>query len=570
MDKRTTSQNTYRQENEELTAVRNHLPCPDCGSSDALTENDNGSTKCFSCGTFTPKGEPSSPTSRKEAWVQGLAHGEYQTLTKRKIPEHICRLWDYSVGEYQGKRVQIATYRNLDGDVIGQKLRYPDKTFRILGKVNTFFGANKFGKGKRLVVTEGEIDALSVATVMDGKWPVVSIPNGAQGAERMFKENSEYLEKFEEVIIMFDMDEAGRQASKNCASTLSIGKVKIANLPMKDPSELLMANRGAEILQAFWNAQPWRPDGIVSGDEMWELVSDMSPVPSTPYPYVGLNKKTLGMRKGEIVTFTAGSGVGKSSMCREIAYHLLNQKEKVGYIALEESIKRSAHGIMGLHMNVPLHLGQHKISEERLREAYDATVGSGNYFTYDHWGSIESDNLINRIRYMHKGLGCDWVFLDHVSIVVSGQDGDERKMLDILMTKLRSLVEETNIGMALISHLKRPDGRGFEEGRQITLGDLRGSAGLGQLSDIVIGIERDQQSDEESNRSTVRVLKNRFTGYTGLACHLDYNMDTGRLSEDTSMMPEEASPFKDETVREAEVSSSVDATDNTGGLVAPF
>jgi twinkle protein len=132
---------------------------------------------------------------------------------------------------------------------------------------------------------------------------------------------------------------------------------------------------------------------------------------------------------------------------------------------------------------------------------------------------------------MNKALGCKWIFLDHVSIVVSGQDGDERKMIDILMTKLRSLVEETQVGLLLVSHLKRPEGRGFEEGREITLGHLRGSAGLGQLSDMVIGIERNQQDEDTKNQSTVRILKNRFSGETGIACYLEFDNQTSRLTE---------------------------------------
>ena len=104
-------------------------------------------------------------------------------------------------------------------------------------------------------------------------------------------------------------------------------------------------------------------------------------------------------------------------------------------------------------------------------------------------------------------------------------------MLDILMTKLRSLVEEIGVGMILVSHLKRPEGRGFEEGRETTLGHLRGSAGLGQLSDIVIGLERNQQDEEVKNQTTVRVLKNRFSGETGVACTLEYNKHTGRIHE---------------------------------------
>lgn len=531
-----------KRKTEDLQPEKTHLPCVSCGSSDALTLNKDGSTKCFSCGEFTPSGDNVSEETKNTMWLRGFAQGEHRDLTSRKIPLNICRKFDYTIGEHRGRACQIANYRNQDGSLIGQKIRYPDKSFQVNGKVNVLYGCHLWNGGRRLTITEGEIDALSVATVFEGKWPVVSIPNGAQGAAKVIKANIDYLEQFDEVIFMFDMDEAGQEAAKECALLLSVGKAKIAQLPAKDPNELLKAGRGSEIMQAFWNAKEYRPDGIVLGEDLADLIFTEQEIDSFPYPYEGLNEMTYGLRKGEIVTFAAGSGVGKSTVCRELAYHLVTNGKKVGYIALEENVRRSALGLMGIHLNIPLHLMKniHKeVSKESLKQAFDCTVGGGNYVTYDHWGSIESDNLIARIRYMHKALDCEYVFLDHVSIVVSGQDGDERKMIDILMTKLRSLVEETNVGLILVSHLKRPEGRGFEEGRQTTLGHLRGSAGLGQLSDMVIGVERDQQDEEVKNQCILRVLKNRFSGDTGMACTLDYNRHTGRLKENIEFSTQE-------------------------------
>lgn len=511
----------------ELQSLQTHQPCPDCGSSDALTINTDGSTKCYSCDTFSPNNNNQTVTPRNSKFV----HGEYQDLVKRKISEKICKLYNYEVGKHDGKNCHIASYKDKSGIVVGQKIRFPDKTFKIIGDVKTPYGWQRFSDGRYVVVTEGEIDALSVAEVFDGKYPVVSIPNGAASAPNFFKKHLDYFEGFENVVIMFDMDEQGVQAAKTCASILSVGKAKIARLTAKDPNELLVAGKAQDLVQSFWNAEVYRPDGIVLGTDMWEKINNKEKVETSDYPYEGLNRITRGLRVGEIVTFCAGSGVGKSSLCREIAYSLLNQGQKIGYIALEESIQRTAMGLMGIHANKPLHLMDELPPEEEIKEAYDATIGSGNYVTYDHWGSIDSDNLINRIRYMNKALGCKWIFLDHVSIVVSGQDGDERKMIDILMTKLRSLVEETQVGLLLVSHLKRPEGRGFEEGREITLGHLRGSAGLGQLSDMVIGIERNQQDEDTKNQSTVRILKNRFSGETGVACYLEFNNHTSRLTE---------------------------------------
>ena len=211
---------------------------------------------------------------------------------------------------------------------------------------------------------------------------------------------------------------------------------------------------------------------------------------------------------------------------------MIIQGETLGYIALEESNKRTSLGFMSIYLNKPLHLGTVEVEKEDFKEAFDATLNTGQVYMYDHWGSLEGDNLMNKIRYMVTGCNCNYIILDHISIVISGMElGDERRSIDNLMTKLRGLVEEVNCGLILVSHLKRPQGnKGHEEGAQTSMAQLRGSASIGQLSDIVIGCERNQQGDTP-DRTIVRILKNRWTGETGIACALDYNKDTGRLSE---------------------------------------
>ena len=166
---------------------------------------------------------------------------------------------------------------------------------------------------------------------------------------------------------------------------------------------------------------------------------------------------------------------------------------------------------------------------------------------FDHWGSTSEDNLLGRIRYMAKGLDCKWIILDHLSIVVSDQDnGDERKAIDSIMTNLRKLVQETGVGLFLVSHLRRPSGaKAHEDGGKISLGELRGSAAIAQLSDIVLGLERDQQHADPEIRNTtcVRVLKNRFVGLTGPACYLYYDKESGRMIETNCPVPDDKAEF---------------------------
>lgn len=343
---------------------------------------------------------------------------------------------------------------------------------------------------------------------------------------------------------MFDMDEPGKKAATECVELMEPGKAKIASLPFKDPNECLQKGQPEAIVQAIWNAKAFRPDGIISGEDLWEEIQKNEVIPSIPYPWDALTALTKGARQGELVTLTAGSGVGKSAVVREVAHHLLKNQQTVGMIMLEENPKRTALGLMGIELNKPLHLSREGVDEADIQRAFRDTVGSGRVFLYNHFGSSDLDNLLSRVRFLAKGCGCKWIVLDHLSIVVSGLgDGDERRLIDNAMTALRTLVEETGVGLFLVSHLKRPsDGRGHEEGAKTSLSQLRGSHAIAQLSDMVIGLERNQQG-KDPNVTTLRVLKNRFSGETGLAGFLQYDRDTGRLSETTG-------DFVDETQSE--------------------
>ena len=465
-----------------------------------------------------------------------ITNGSYTALARRNLTEATCKKWGYQAAEVDGQMVQVANYRSRDGKLCGQKIRYADKSFKVRGELIGLYGQHLWRDGgRRVIITEGEIDALSVSQAFNNKWAVVSIPHGA-GESKHVAQAIDWLERYDEVVFMFDMDDSGRKGATECASLLTPGKAKIAELPLKDPNDMLVANRTKEICQAVFEARDYRPDGILGANELWDKVTEVNNTASQPYPYEGLNNLLRGMRLGELVTVTAGSGIGKSLFCREVAYSLLQAGEIVGYIALEESVRRTALGIMGLHTGKQLHL-ENEIEPEALRPTFEETVGNGRFFTYDHFGSCDSDNLLNRVRYMCKGLGCKWIFLDHLSIVVSGFEGDdERRLIDNTMTRLRSLVQETQCGMILVNHLKRTQGLAHEEGGMISLAHLRGSQSIAQMSDAVIGLERNQQSESDANQTRIRVLKNRFSGENGLATTLFFDNKTGRLNETDTQM----------------------------------
>lgn len=518
-----------------------HIGCPKCGSHDACAIFDDGHRYCYSCNTYFPpdlKDLKECKTAMITANKELIPFSELKVsyLEKRKLSTETCNMFKYYTTTYCGRPCQVACYCDDSGKVVGQKLRFPDKTFSVLGAISgRLYGSQLWASGKKLVVTEGEIDCLTVAQLQGNKYPVVSIPNGAQGAKKVLEANLEYLDRFEQIILMFDMDEPGRKAVEECSKILPVGKAFVAVLPFKDPNECLMNNRGEEVIKAIWNAKPYRPDGIIAGVDLYDkCVVDVDDLKdSIEYPWKALQEKTKGVRHGELYVFTSGSGMGKSTIIRELEYYFGCEKgESCGIVALEESTRKSGLELMSLYLNKRLILDSTGITEEDRRKAFNATIGNGNFFLYDHFGSLDTGNLLSKLRYLIVGLGCRRIFLDHISIVVSGmdndEDGGERKAIDKLMTNLRSLVEETGCTMFVVSHLKRPEKKGHEEGAQVSLSQLRGSGAIAQLADMVIGLERNQQGDNP-NTLTIRVLKNRFSGDTGVSGYLIYNTETGRL-----------------------------------------
>lgn len=517
-------------------------PCPACTSSDAYATYEDGHGYCYSCTHYV--GAAVSQEAR-ESFGKGssLLDWDYGPLTGRRISERACRVMGYGTSTFRGKPVHVANLFDSDGSLVAQKLRFADKSFHILGDIKKagLFGQHawKGGRGK-LVITEGEIDALSMAEVQGVKWPVVSIISGASGAKRDIKRNLEWVETFDSVVLMFDMDEPGQKAAKEVAEILSPGKVSIAKLPMKDASDLLVAGRQRELIQAFWEAREYRPDGIMTKAELWETVSSTEPIPSISFPWPEVQEMTDGSRDGEVNLLSGGTSVGKSSFLKELAYHYGSIGVKCGWIGLEEQPRTTLRTFMGIHKNVRLARYPDLLDAAETREAFDSVVGWFEF--YEHWASLDPAALLNKIRYMVRGLDCKAIFLDHISIAVSGNGGDERSDLDSLMTSMTSLAVETGAIIWSAVHLsKAKDSNGsFEEGKQVSLENLRGSKGLAQMGWTILAVERNTQaSGSEKNQSFIRVLKCRHTGDTGLGDCLLYDGETGRLTVTTTPVDNE-------------------------------
>lgn len=520
-----------------------HIACEHCGSKDANSLYDDGHTHCFSCGVTEHESAYDERTVMRDAVAPRKAtpmvdvKGQCKSIPDRGISQATCEKYGVTTdGDNQ-------YYPYTDGDGVRTAVKQrnvPTKAFSITGdfKGATLFGQSLFHSGgKAVTITEGELDALAAFQMQGSLYPTVSIRNGAQAALKDCKAQYEWLNSFDSVVICFDADEPGKKAAKEVAELFG-NKAKIMQHKSghKDACDYLIAGATKDFVNEWWRASPYVPDGIVNAADLWEEISKPEPVAEAQYPWKGLNKLLYGIRPAELITVTAGSGLGKSQFLREILFNLLKTTSwNIGGLFLEESTRKTARSIMSLHANKLLHLPDTPTTEQELKEAFDATLGTNRIYLFDHFGSSDVDNIANRIRYMAKACDCHVIFLDHLSIVISGQDnGDERKAIDNMMTKLRTLVQELNITLICVSHLKRPQGnQGHEDGGSVSLSQLRGSGAIAQLSDAVITLERNSMAENEDERhlTKIAVAKNRYNGETGPACKLQYNGYTGRMVE---------------------------------------
>ena len=507
-----------------------HEPCPSCGSKDNLARYSDNSAYCFGC-DYSEKTNGQKFTANRRP--SKLISGVYTNLEKRKISQETCKKFNYQVGKHEGNSVQIANYYDKNNNVVAQHLRYPNKDFKWLGNSKNIqlFGQHLWKEGgKMLVLTEGQIDCMTISQhCFNNRFAVCSIPSGVQSAPKHVANNIEFIESFDSVIICFDNDAQGKEASVKVAKLISPAKAKITSLSLKDANDMVLAGKTKELVDSVWQSKTWRPDGIVSAKELWSEVFKEDEIPAIDFPFDGLQKATKGIRLQSLITLCAGSGIGKSTVTKEIAYHLLQRNQTVGVIALEESVRESIRSILGIAISKKLNDEDVRkdIKPKDIQKVYD-DFNNRLYF-YDHFGSLNGNDILSNIRYLAVACKCKYIILDHITIVLSGLDGDDRKNLDVTVTKLRSLCQELNIAIIMVSHLKRLEGnRDHVDGVQISLGHLRGSGSIAHLSNLCIGLERNQQGDNP-NEMVVRILKNRFNGKTGVVDTLHYNDETGRI-----------------------------------------
>ena len=549
--------------------VKKNQPClnPECGSHDARQIYEDGTSFCFSCQKFFPKGAeetqeeegsgfkkeetkvvrkppPGLPSSLRKSIPKSLSIEEILELPSRGFRE---RKITKEVAEFFSVKVSYDSAGNIDthyypySNSKAWKIRALPKTFSWIGKSIELFGRDKFnGAGKRLIIVEGEIDAMSIAQASLEKYgkiyPVVALSSSVM-AHKSILEDRDWVRSFAEVVLCLDNDEAGEKATKEAIKVIGVDKVKIAKLPLKDPNEVLLAEGGNRLLQCIFDAAPYIPAGIVGKEALWTALEAYNAATGHPYPacMAGVNTKLKAKRGGEITLFISGTGSGKSTLLREIALDILQTTEdKIGIVSLEESPAETARKFAGMAIN--RNPAKEEIPLEELKVGFDQVFGDDRVIVLDHQGSMNDTSIVDQLEYMCL-VGCKFLFVDHITIMTSegvdnltGNEAQDKVMNDLL----RLVKRYPEVWVGLVSHLRKAPGNGksFEEGKLPSIDDIKGSGSIKQISFDIISFARDLTASDEKVRNTIkmRVLKSRYTGLTGAVPGAQYSWDTGRLT----------------------------------------
>ena len=510
-------------------------PCPSCPSSDAFAIYSNHG-HCYSCGYHVTLSNenvvPFDIDEPKEAVVRDILpppQRQQPGMKDRNLLANTINTYKVTINSNPDNDVEAVFPRfNEKGVHTANQVRLANKKFRCEGEINkaTLFGQQLFPAGGRsITVTEGYYDTLSGYEMTGSRYPNVGVMS-ASTAKKEVIQNFEYLNSFEKIILNFDSDEPGQKAANECAQLFAPGKSHILKLSEgKDANEYQMKGLGKKYVDEWFRAPAFMPDGLKLGSELWGDIINHKDPKSVPYPWATLNHQTYGIRLSEVTLITAPTGVGKTSIVKAIEHALLTNPELVeagigvGIAHLEEPKYDTAIGLMSIEAQKPFHLPDTPRSEEELRKAYDSVINTNRVVIWDHFGSNDVDVVLSKIRHM-AALGCKYIVLDHLSIIVSDQSGDERKQLDEISTKIKTLCMNLHIAVIAVIHVNRQ-------------GEIRGSAGPEQIANIVIRLERDKKEVNAWRRNITKlsVEKNRFCGRTGPSSYLFYNEDTGCLEE---------------------------------------
>lgn len=560
-----------------------HEPCEKCGSSDGKAVYSDGSFYCWVCSAVKPSQDyldsksqdknykVKSKIERKEdmeikpSTKPAITDEENQeiksnTSTKAKgfrgIRDEIYQMFGvrHSFDETTGEVTEQYYPVTQDGQLSGYKIREVPKNFRSKGRTGAdceLFMQFKFNRGgKYILITEGEVDSLSAYQMLhdynkgrgsDFETAVVSPTTGAQ-SKKQIAGQYKFLDQFDQIILCYDNDKAGKEAAEEIVKYLPKGKVKIMQMRYKDANDYLEAQKQKEFIQDFYNAKAYVPAGVVGSSQLYDRLLDAVNVKKIPLPPFmrKLDDMIGSIELGTIGVLAAGTGAAKTTFTNEMVYYwLFNSPYKVGIVSLELTCGQYAQALLSRHIENKINnikdpeeklkfLGQDKV-KEKAEELFKTAEGLDRFMVIDERdGSVEV--LQDKIEEMIISCDCKVIISDPISDIFDSLTIEQQAQF---MKWQKSLVKNYNVTFINIAHIRKGSSNkeSASTGSFVPEEAIIGSSTLIKSASWVVMLQRDKYAEDDVVRNTTHITlsKNRSQGVTGKAGSIYYCNQTHRL-----------------------------------------
>jgi len=446
----------------------------------------------------------------------------------------------YSVNEDTGQPKALYFPITKKGSITGHHIRDVEQkkfanTGNTKGPKQLMFQSKVQAGGKKLLICEGAYDALSAYQMLKDKYPnfepsVVSTNNGTGSGLADIRDNLDFIQSFEEVLLCFDNDDPGDKLTSECAKLIG-SKAKVVSFNEKDVNDMLIEGYSSAFLTSFFSAKIYSPSCIVTIGPLVSAV--VAPVEwGLSYPWKSMTDLTYGLRTKQTISIAAAPGGGKTTFIQQIQKHLMfEHKEAVGIFSLEEDPITTFKMLAGSIVNKRIHIPDAIYSKQEVEDAL--TLLDGKAYLYDGTRNVSWEDVISTVRYF-ASIGIKYMFIDPMSELVADLSAsDANTKLNQILLDMKSMRKELDITFFSVYHLNNSLGKkDHGDGAKVRGSQFSGSRAAWRFSNALWGLERDQGAEDEVERNTTifRSIKDRFSGNTG-TFKLYYNSMTGIFDE---------------------------------------
>jgi twinkle protein len=363
---------------------------------------------------------------------------------------------------------------------------------------------------RELVITEGEIDALSWAAY--GR-AAMSVPfGGGKGGKQNWIENEfDRLARFEKIFISTDMDKPGEEAAGEIAARLGRHRCYRVSLPQKDANECLVAGLPkAEMDLALANAANLDPDGLKRASDYTDRVvhlfwpgHDDHIGYCVPYGKIG---DKLFFRPAEMTLWSGAAGSGKSQIISDCIPHWIKQGSRICLASLEmkgeQTLRRLCKQAGGVDRPTASFIG-------RIMEWLDTGL-----LIYERVGKAGVPALLEVFDYARAKYGCDQFVIDSLMRLGIAQDdynGQEKAVFQIVDWTIQH-----NVHLHLVAHSRKGEkGQGAPETE-----DIKGAMEIGANAFNILTVWRNRRHEEAIDAAETDAIRAELNDKPGVMLNI--------------------------------------------------